>query len=93
MIRLRQPFSYEHHRDAADLLVRLRADLERLGQALGASDGESAAGEAQNAVAARDKVREMLDDQLDRDFPRDPDQVCNIRLGSIYYPPRWRKAG
>ncbi len=95
MPRQSERFSYERHQDVAELLVRLHDELERLGDDLGRSYGNGAAAEAMNAVAAVDRVREMMDSQLDRDFPRDPAQVNNIRIGSVYYPPRWaeRRAG
>ncbi len=89
MPRQSDRFTYERHEDVAELLVRLRQQLERLGADIGHSYGAGAAAEAQNAVAAVDRVREILDLELDRDFPRDPAQVGNIRLASVYYPPRW----
>ncbi|HLY58462.1 MAG TPA: hypothetical protein VKS60_23065 [Stellaceae bacterium] len=92
MMRLREPFSYERHRDVAEYLVRLREELQRLQQDIDESYGAPAAGEARNAVAAVDRIREVLDTQLERDFPRDPAQVCSVRLASIYYPPRWHEA-
>ena len=97
MMRLREPFSFERHQDVAAFLVRLRADLRELEMAIGHSYGEPVAEKARDAVAAVDGIREVLDEQLERDFPRDPGQICSIRLGSIYYPPRWhdgkQKAG
>ena len=91
-----EPFSVERHQDIASFLVRLRHDLQRLESDIDGAYGASAAAEARGAVAAVDRVRAMLDDQFERDFPRDPAQICSIRLGSIYYPPQWheaRKAG
>jgi hypothetical protein len=90
MMRLREPFSVERHRDVAAFLVRLRQDLQQLEQDIGQCYGEPVAEEARQAVAAVDRIREVLDEQLERDFPRDPAQISNIRLGSIYYP-RWHE--
>jgi hypothetical protein len=81
-------FSFERHQDAASMLVRLRQDLKRLGEDINRSYGADAALEADEAIAALDRVREMLDIELDRDYPRDSGQVCNVRLTSLYYPPR-----
>lgn len=91
MPRQSERFTVERHQDVAGLLVRLLDELERLGQDIGHSYGANAnvAAEALNAIAAVDRVRELLDSELDRDFPRDPAQVGNIRLASVYYPPRW----
>jgi hypothetical protein len=72
--------------------MRLRRELQRLEEDIDGAYGTSAANEARNAVQAVDRVREMLDGQLERDFPRDPAQICNIRLVSIYYPPQWHEA-
>jgi hypothetical protein len=36
-------------------------------------------------MAALDRVRKMLDIELDRDYPRDSGQVCNVRLTSLYH--------
>jgi hypothetical protein len=91
MPRQSERFTIERHQDVAGLLVRLRDELERLGQDIGHSYGAGAAAEALSAVAAVDRVRELLDGELDRDFPRDPGQVGNIRLASVYYPPRWQE--
>ena len=84
MPRYHEPFSYDRHQTAAELLARVIGELEQLGSELDQCYGPSAAATAEAAVAAVDSVRELLDSQLDRDFPRDPAQVCNVRLGSVY---------
>jgi len=81
-------FSFENHQDAASMLVRLRQDLKRLGDDITRSYGADAALETGEAIAALDRVRDMLDTELDRDYPRDSGHVCNVRLTSLYYPPR-----
>jgi hypothetical protein len=86
----REPFSYERHQDVAALLDRLHLELERLGQDLGNCYGAGVAAQAFEAVSAVDKVRETLHGQLQRDFPPvSPNQVCGVRLGSIYVPARF----
>lgn len=92
MMRLREPFSFERHQDVAAYLVKVREELQRLEQDIDECYGAPVADKARNAVAAVDRIREVLDSQLERDFPRDPAQVCSVRLGSIYYPPRWQEA-
>ena len=84
-----EPFSYDRHQDAAELLARLIGELEQLGSEIDHSYGRSAAAKARAAIDAIDGVREALDLQLERDFPRDSGQVCSVRLGSVYYPARW----
>jgi hypothetical protein len=88
MNRPREPFSVERHQDVAAFLVRLQQELRHLEEALDGAYGESAADEARQAADAVDRVREMLDGQFSRDYPTDPDMVCNIRLRSIYSPLR-----
>ncbi len=91
-MRSQEPFSYEQHQDAADLLARLRGEVARLRQDLGASYGPTAAAEAQSVMGAIDRLCDRLHCQLDRDFPRDGAGTNNIRLGSIYSNPRWAEA-
>lgn len=96
MQRVQEPFSYEHHQQVAELLDRVRCELAALGRDLDDSYGADAAAQASIAVSAIDRVRRMMHTQIDRDFPRAPDQVCAIRLASIYHPDHWeeqRRAG
>jgi len=96
MIRHREKFSVERHLAVAAQLERMRGDLDRLGDDIGASYGDSAAEAARNAMAAIDRIREGLDEQLAHDFPCDPVQIGAIRLGSVYRPQHWhrpRRAG
>jgi hypothetical protein len=92
MIRHRESFSAERHRDVAAQLERMRGDLDRLGDDIGSAYGDPAAEAARQAVAAIDRIRAGLDDQLGQDFPADPAQIGAIRLGSVYCPPRWHRA-
>lgn len=88
----REPFSFEHHQEVAELLDKVRAELAMLGRDLDESYGANAASQALDAITAIDRVRKMMHEQIDRDFPRVPDQVCAVRLTSIYASPRWAAA-
>ncbi len=91
-MRSQEPFSFEQHRDAADLLTRLRDEVARLERDLGQSYGPNTAADAHSVVGAIDRLRARLHSQLGRDFPRDAGQVSSIRLGSIYAPARWTES-
>lgn len=90
MRELREPFDYEQHQDAAALLNRVTEELDELGQDLDRSYGANAVAAVIEAKRALDNVRSVLDGQLGREFQREGAGVCQVRLGSIYFPPRWR---